>query len=116
MLPSQHVDMEAAIVKTDLSEAHERAKHWDRISGEGGRMALTPNEDLEDGNECMRDEELFSDALCYKKCSLLTGGEFPIRTSAFTCCKKHPCKWHNTRHDFGLCSGFDVAGGNDGAC
>ncbi|CAK9097262.1 Uncharacterized protein SCF082_LOCUS45627 [Durusdinium trenchii] len=39
-----------------------------------------------DGNRCANDEELLGD-LCYKKCSLLTNGEAPVRLSAFSCGK-----------------------------
>lgn len=35
---------------------------------------------------CLKNEE-FSLGVCYKKCSLLTNGEFRFRYSAITCCK-----------------------------
>lgn len=64
---------------------------------------------MHDGNVCSDDEEL-SQLLCYKKCSTLTFGEYPIRTTAWTCCKRRPCSLLNQMHDMGMCSGFDVAG------
>merc|ERR1719444_559187 len=35
---------------------------------------------------CLADEELHV-GVCYKKCNLLTAGEYPHRTAAATCCK-----------------------------
>jgi len=32
--------------------------------------------------------------LCYKKCDLLTNGEFPHRTTAWSCCKEKRCNFH----------------------
>mmetsp|Transcript_69830 Transcript_69830/g.204386 ORF Transcript_69830/g.204386 Transcript_69830/m.204386 type:complete len:348 (-) Transcript_69830:102-1145(-) len=64
---------------------------------------------------CEGNEELFH-GLCYKKCSLLTGGLDSIRTSPWTCCDSHPCGF-NQRADIGshvACAGYDVAG--DGSC
>jgi len=72
-------------------------------------------EDLHDGNVCKANEELYA-GLCYKKCSLLTGGLDSIRTSPWTCCDSHPCGF-NQRADIGshvACAGYDVAG--DGSC
>mmetsp|Transcript_66363 Transcript_66363/g.154208 ORF Transcript_66363/g.154208 Transcript_66363/m.154208 type:complete len:315 (-) Transcript_66363:41-985(-) len=70
---------------------------------------------LDDGNVCGADEELFA-GLCYRKCSLLTGGQDAIRTSPWTCCEQSPCLG-NQRLSVTLrvaCSGYDVAG--DGSC
>jgi len=71
------------------------------------------------GNEshikCRVDEE-YLNLLCYRKCSLLTEGLFPIRTSPVTCCQAHPCGLFNQRHDIGFCSGFSVAGGDKKSC
>jgi len=69
------------------------------------------SEDLHDGNVCKRDEELHF-GLCYRKCSLLTGGMDPIRTSPWTCCHEKPCTI-NQKLDIGFqvaCTGFAVAG------
>lgn len=77
--------------------------------GDGAGLPLAPMASMHDGNVCGDDEELMQ-GLCYKKCSTLTYGEYPVRTSAWTCCKKHPCTLLNLKHDMGMCSGFDVAG------
>jgi len=82
-------------------------------------FSKAPSENMHDGNLCGDDEELFED-LCYLKCSLLTEGKNPIRTSAFTCCQSHPCGFDNTMLNMNApCAGFDVAGkinGQKGAC
>mmetsp|Transcript_52684 Transcript_52684/g.151855 ORF Transcript_52684/g.151855 Transcript_52684/m.151855 type:complete len:284 (+) Transcript_52684:73-924(+) len=62
--------------------------------------------------ECRSNEEVFQ-GLCYMKCALLTNGTFSLRTSAWTCCRAHSveeCFVSNQGLDFGLCSGYDVAG------
>uniref|UniRef100_A0A7S4QU91 Uncharacterized protein n=1 Tax=Alexandrium monilatum TaxID=311494 RepID=A0A7S4QU91_9DINO len=83
--------------------------------GAGGDASLEPAEDLHDGNVCQGNEELF-EGLCYKKCTLLTGGQDAIRTSPWTCCEQHPC---TTNQKLSIaarvaCSGYAVAG--DGSC
>uniref|UniRef100_A0A7S2NFE8 Uncharacterized protein n=1 Tax=Alexandrium andersonii TaxID=327968 RepID=A0A7S2NFE8_9DINO len=72
-------------------------------------------QDLHDGNLCTRDEELFG-GLCYRKCSLLTGGKDAIRTSPWTCCESHPCTVNQklSIHAKVACTGFAVSG--DGSC
>jgi hypothetical protein len=73
---------------------------------------LEPNENLHDGNACADNEEELG-GLCYKKCSILTSGEAPIRTSPWTCCEHHPCGLTNQRGNVGhtvLCKGYDVSG------
>jgi len=83
-----------------------------------GAEGLAANaNDKNDGNPCATDEEL-NGVLCYKKCSLLTDGGYPVRTSGVTCCKSKPCTLFNQKHDLGLCSGFSVAGDTlgQGAC
>jgi hypothetical protein len=78
--------------------------------------SLKPSYDLHDGNACQDLEEPFG-GLCYKKCSLLTGGENPIRTSPWTCCHEHPCGLHNQKGTIGheiLCDGYDISA--DGSC
>eukprot|EP00931_Biecheleriopsis_adriatica_P093926 TRINITY_DN67643_c0_g1_i1.p1 TRINITY_DN67643_c0_g1~~TRINITY_DN67643_c0_g1_i1.p1 ORF type:complete len:469 (-),score=49.80 TRINITY_DN67643_c0_g1_i1:99-1505(-) len=62
---------------------------------------------------CEYDEELYA-GLCYTKCSLLTQGGYPIRTSSWTCCANHPCGLKNQKGSLGstvACDGFDVSGG-----
>lgn len=80
-----------------------------------GTQGLAPPEDLTDGNVCEDDEELL-DGLCYRKCSLLTGGQDAIRTSPWTCCEKRPCAFDQklSIHAQVACTGFAVAG--DGSC
>eukprot|EP00931_Biecheleriopsis_adriatica_P064830 TRINITY_DN3951_c0_g1_i1.p1 TRINITY_DN3951_c0_g1~~TRINITY_DN3951_c0_g1_i1.p1 ORF type:complete len:474 (-),score=66.14 TRINITY_DN3951_c0_g1_i1:117-1538(-) len=70
---------------------------------------LAPHEQVGDGNSCPDDEEQFAE-VCYKKCSLLTGGSHPIRTSPFSCCTGKPCGFSNTWTHMGMCFGYDVAG------
>lgn len=119
-----------AAAKRPAPRAKEPEEDWFNTLASGVKVpaasALAPLATLNDGNVCEDDEELFPQnlttggALCYKRCSLLTAGGHPIRTSAWTCCASHPCTIGNQRHDAGLCSGFDVAGrlgsGEDGAC
>eukprot|EP00933_Yihiella_yeosuensis_P010659 TRINITY_DN11742_c0_g1_i1.p1 TRINITY_DN11742_c0_g1~~TRINITY_DN11742_c0_g1_i1.p1 ORF type:complete len:330 (-),score=52.83 TRINITY_DN11742_c0_g1_i1:108-1013(-) len=82
---------------------------------------LTPKENLHDGNLCADDEEKFED-LCYKKCSILTGGTHPLRTTAFSCCQSDSldkCDLTNQKVNMKPCAGFDVSGdinGQAGAC
>lgn len=85
--------------------------------GEGAGTPLAPRATMNDGNFCADDEEQ-SERLCYKKCSTLTFGDYPIRTSAWTCCKSRPCTMSNQKHNVGICSGFDVSGDlvGQGAC
>ena len=77
---------------------------------------LAPPEALRDGNKCARDEEEFPQfgGTCYKKCSDLTAGYFPVRNSPFSCCEAEPCGLSNTRIHLNFCSGFDVAGDQEG--
>lgn len=70
--------------------------------------ALAPQESIGDGNPCPDDEES-NGGLCFKKCSDLTGGTHPIRSSSFSCCAAKPCGFSNTVTNMGMCWGFDVA-------
>eukprot|EP00930_Biecheleria_cincta_P006902 TRINITY_DN107_c0_g1_i1.p1 TRINITY_DN107_c0_g1~~TRINITY_DN107_c0_g1_i1.p1 ORF type:complete len:554 (+),score=115.37 TRINITY_DN107_c0_g1_i1:106-1662(+) len=72
------------------------------------KSPLAPKQTIGDGNPCPDDEESLG-GLCYKKCSDLTGGTHPIRTSAFACCASKPCTFSNTKTNMGLCWGYDVA-------
>lgn len=77
---------------------------------------LMPDVDMNNNNLCLDSEEEYGN-LCYKKCSLLTAGTNPIRTSSWTCCENHPCGVSNQKGEAGskiMCSGFDVGG--DGGC
>jgi len=75
--------------------------------------AYAPQENRRDGNVCADDEE-GSGNLCYKKCSLLTSGLYPIRTSAWTCCESRPCGITNQRMSISMCNGFDQSGDSAG--
>lgn len=77
-----------------------------------------PKESLHDGNLCADDEEE-NLGLCYEKCSTLTKGEYPIRTTAWSCCKEQPCTFFNSKftNPLSICEGFDVSGDKEGkAC
>lgn len=72
---------------------------------------------MRDGNPCPDDEEVLA-GLCYQKCSTLTDGIFPIRTSAFSCCNKEPCTFFNSKFSSPMkfCQGMDVGGHNKYGC
>jgi len=77
---------------------------------------LAPQEALRDGNKCPADEEEYpkTGGTCFKKCADLTGGIYPVRSSAFSCCKEEPCGIGNSRIHLSFCGGFDVAGDTEG--
>lgn len=111
---------------TSIERKYENLDTWlfngETVKGAAATSAgfsSAPAENMHDGNLCGDDEELFED-LCYMKCSLLTEGKNPIRTSAFTCCESHPCGFGNSIFNMNApCAGFDVAGkinGQKGAC
>merc|ERR1712232_390524 len=84
-----------------------------------GKSPLAPEEQLHDGNKCPDDEEEYpqTGGTCFKKCSALTGGAYPIRSTAFSCCKSEPCGISNSKIHLSFCGGFDVAGDAEGnAC
>lgn len=72
---------------------------------------LKPTEALHDENKCEDNEELHA-KLCYKKCSILTNGEYPKRSTAFTCCKAEGCLLNfKMASDVPIpCQGYDVSG------
>jgi len=84
-----------------------------RASAPAVSSPLAPHEALKDGNKCPSDEEE-SEGTCFKKCYDLTGGYYPIRTSAFSCCAAEPCSFFNSKIHVGFCSGFDVSGDAEG--
>jgi len=105
-------ELDAKIAQMKATHPGWDPNYWDGlVKGRKAGGALSPNENLNDGNTCRSDEEI-SGGLCYKKCSLLTNNEYAIRTTAFTCCKSQPCHPFNSRKDMGLCSGFAVGGGD----
>lgn len=72
------------------------------------KPTLRPKADLHDGNRCLDQEEL-TDGLCYKRCSTLTGGRYPWRVSAWSCCSHEPpCSSEHLQTDMALCGGFGV--------
>lgn len=77
---------------------------------------LAPKEALYDGNKCLEDEEEYPNTggTCFKKCADLTGGAFPVRSTAFSCCKSKPCGIGNSKIHLNFCGGFDVAGDAEG--
>jgi len=109
-----------AAASTTVGEAHAQqtstpAPDWfdELTGGSGAGTPLAPRATMNDGNPCADDEEEYQE-LCYKKCSTLTYGQYPIRSSAWTCCKKQPCTLLNSMHNVGICSGFDIAGDVEG--
>jgi len=114
-LPSgSHLKVKAAVASAQQEPQAHQADWFDLLAGgDGAGTPLAPRASMHDGNVCGDDEELMQ-GLCYKQCSTLTFGEYPIRTSAWTCCKKRPCTLSNTKHNMGMCSGFDVAGDSQG--
>eukprot|EP00437_Effrenium_voratum_P015224 CAMPEP_0181455512 /NCGR_PEP_ID=MMETSP1110-20121109/30797_1 /TAXON_ID=174948 /ORGANISM="Symbiodinium sp., Strain CCMP421" /LENGTH=287 /DNA_ID=CAMNT_0023579901 /DNA_START=64 /DNA_END=927 /DNA_ORIENTATION=+ len=92
---------------------------------QGALQRLTPKENLHDDNPCGDDEELF-EALCYSKCSILTGGMKPVRCAAHICEPlnqngQHKCELSRNAIESVLsspslmpCHGYDVAGTREG--
>lgn len=56
---------------------------------------------------CEENEEMFG-GLCYATCGYLTEGDYPIRTTAFSCCAAHPCGFNQKVESLFPCQGFDV--------
>lgn len=85
------------------------------IGNQALTRALIDRQTSARGMGCRCDEEKYL-GICLKKCSLLTEGEFTMRSSVNTCCRSKPCaKAGNSHTDgFGLCEGHGVAG--DGQC
>jgi len=92
-------------------------KILDKIRGLKGKQLKGRNNNLQDGNPCPDDEEAFG-GLCYRTCSALTEGEYPIRTTAFSCCMNEPCSFFNSRFTSPMkyCQGFDVGGHDQYGC
>jgi len=117
-LATAHLPREDGVAEPQAAKGlttEERARQTSYLSAPSGGN-LIPLENRHDGNVCGFDEELYA-GLCYKKCSLLTKGQAPIRTSSWTCCEGHPCGLTNEHGAVGktlLCNGFDVA--SDGSC
>ncbi|OLP84811.1 hypothetical protein AK812_SmicGene34284 [Symbiodinium microadriaticum] len=60
-------------------------------------------------NDCFNEEEFFAGA-CYKNCSALTNGQYPIRSSPNTCCSAEPCIFPSHISFMGpfVCTGYAV--------
>jgi len=71
--------------------------------------------DVGGGGGCADDAELLGH-YCYKKCRILTKGEFPRRSGPSTCCKEKYCHWHGnyqTSHRFNVGSDKDCPDGEE---
>lgn len=93
-----------------------RGAEFAQLAAVSTESELVPQEEMHDGNVCADNEELYM-GLCYKRCSLLTMGAAPIRTSSWTCCEGHPCgvmNEHGSMGDSLMCGGYDVDG--QGGC
>jgi hypothetical protein len=66
-----------------------------------------------DSDGCDEDEELY-DGQCYKRCSLLTNGEEPVRASPFQCCLHGPPCTGRLDIKRTRCSGYAVSGDSSG--
>mmetsp|Transcript_26481 Transcript_26481/g.61532 ORF Transcript_26481/g.61532 Transcript_26481/m.61532 type:complete len:291 (+) Transcript_26481:72-944(+) len=60
-------------------------------------------------NDCFYGEEYFA-GVCYKNCSVLTAGRYPIRSSPNTCCSAEPCIFPSHLSFSGpfICTGYAV--------
>lgn len=102
----------AAQLAEDLSTVN----YFDVSTAQDSPVVDAPQAGKNDGNSCENDEEMLS-GLCYKKCSLLTQGEYPKRTSAWSCCKgdgPEECNIFQQKVNLKICSGFDVGGDRAG--
>ncbi|CAK0820899.1 unnamed protein product [Prorocentrum cordatum] len=101
-------EAEAEAEDEDEAEAEAEASEPQGAGeGRGGHEALSGGRHL-----CEDDEELHIKA-CYKRCDLLTGGEYPYRTTAWSCCKEKRCNFldHSMmKADLRPCDGLDVSG------
>jgi len=78
--------------------------------------AAEPAEDMDDGNTCEDDEELWG-KLCYKKCTLLTSGQHPVRVSSYGCAKSKSFTDLLTGESVPSlipCHGYDISGDEAG--
>lgn len=89
---------------------HDNETLMQHLSHSTGKDLFPPNH-MSDKNICPDQEEEHM-GLCYKKCSTLTDNKYPIRTTAFSCCKEEPCSFFNSEFSNVLeyCDGLDVAG------
>jgi len=82
---------------------------------------LRPSDNLTDGNICPDNEELHL-GLCYTTCADLTHGEYPYRTSAWSCSANAPPNVQKSLGEFAVCGGYATSHAADhcphraGAC
>merc|ERR1719192_609351 len=82
------VEIDNIVHDLNDSELHDlffenETKQLEALKGE----ELLGKNDVHDGNACPATEEAFG-GLCYQKCQDLSHGAYPIRTTAFSCCKE----------------------------
>jgi len=78
-------------------------------------LNMTTLQDLRpaETNGCDEDEEVY-DGRCYKRCSLLTNGEEPVRAGAFQCCPHGPPCTGRMDIERTDCRGYAVSGDASG--
>jgi len=69
---------------------------------------LFPHANDNEQGKCSDEEELHGN-LCYKKCSLLTGGRLPFRMTAFECCAHEPPCFTGSSIKITPCDGYAVS-------
>jgi len=111
-------DVEKIVYDAQNITKHHDIEFLENLSHSLGHMQgheLDGHNDMNDGNACPDTEEEFG-GMCYQRCQDLTGGAHPIRTSAFSCCKGHPCNAFNSvfTNPVKFCRGLDVGGRQKG--
>jgi len=111
-------DAEKIVYDAQNITKHHDIEFLENLSHSLGHMQgheLDGHNDMNDGNPCPDTEEDFG-GMCYQRCQDLTGGAHPIRTSAFSCCKGHPCNAFNSvfTNPVKFCRGLDVGGRQKG--
>eukprot|EP00913_Durusdinium_trenchii_P008511 g7992.t1 len=110
-----------SVFAVDASSDDSSMEFMDAVAGLSG-IPYTPaqlqtkrDEATLNSNDCLRGEEYFAGA-CYANCSNLTAGQFPIRSSPNTCCKREPCIFPSLLSFSGyfVCMGYGVD--SRGAC
>lgn len=89
---------------------HHRSSWWPMRSPESSVQKMPLSTMM-----CEEDEELHG-RFCFKKCSILTHEEFPVRASGWSCCRQQrPCAWSGHKFGLGICGGFYVGGDRHGS-
>jgi len=104
-------DMTGGAQSLPLSSALAQTLNQTELSDDSPAAAPGSSAAIQPGQVCADYEEDHA-GLCYTKCSILAGPDYPHRGTPWTCCKDSPCKWNRFKHGFGFiaCSGFAVAG------